>query len=557
MTLTRPSASGPATPLGRRARGPWARAAVGALLAVAAGGAPAAGATVATLDGQEIHGATVVFAGDSVTVDGTRLALADCDWIALQDGAATAAATTDGESAAMGVALSDGSWLPAQGVAAAPAPAPAPAPATGAATAAPAGAGGDATPAASATGAAGATTAADATALVAAPGADGAPVMVSIECNDKPMHTVLAWLSRRSGTKILCIATNPPRVTMRLVNVPWQVAVARIADQYGLVVNRNNPVWVLLRPGDNNDPGDTPAEATEAAPAPAAPTPSIPDTVAVAGPLGTLVLPLACVAGWGEFPANAPPAGDKDQVLLAAGPLSGRVLGISNLGALRFQSALDPKPLELPLDAVQALRLSLRVRVPAGPLLAVSLDAGHGPLMLLPRPGLPLAAAPTVATGDACAGYRLTVEGGRRVYLGSLTPTSANEEGAFGTVWPHRVDHDLDGSPLNLRGTRYAHGVVAHSKATLTWDLGGAYLRLHALAGITDLVAPEGDCALAISGDGKVLFSRDSIKGTDAALPVDLDVSGVKVLEMRVDYGARYDIGDHLALADAWLLKKK
>jgi len=391
--------------------------------------ATADAATVATLDGQEVHGDSIIFAGDTVTIHGTKLALADCDWLSLGDDAANsaisasdAAPAASDDDAPNGVTLVDGSWLPAQSIGAATAPAAA---------------------------------------------------------------------------------------------LPASPASATGADAASY----------------------------------------LPDTIRVDGPLGALVLPLATVAAWGVFPANAP-AGDQDQILLSAGPLSGRVLGITAAGALRFASSIDPKPLEFPVARVAALRMSLNMRVPSGIVLAAATDPAHAPLLVLPRPGLPLAAAPGVATNAGLAGYRLSVEGGRRVYLGSLVPATVSEEGAFGTVWPHTVDHDLDGSPLILRSVRHAHGLVIHSKATLTWNLGGAYLHFHALVGITDAVAPEGDCALTISGDGKALFARDSIKGSDPALPLDLEVKGVKTLAIQVDYGARYDIGDHLAFADAFLLRK-
>jgi hypothetical protein len=232
------------------------------------------------------------------------------------------------------------------------------------------------------------------------------------------------------------------------------------------------------------------------------------------------------------------------------------VLGIKD-GKLRVESPLSPQPLELPLGDVASLRLALPTKTPRGVVLAATLDAARPPLLVLPQPGLPLAAAPTASTGEALAGVRLRVEGGRRVYLGALRPAKVEEAGAFDVTWHWRADADLDGGPIQLGGARYAHGVSMHSKATLTWDLGGQYARLRALAGIADLVAPEGDCAVDILADGKSLWSRPSVRGGDKPIALDLDLAGAKTLEVRVDYGARYDIGDHFTLADAWMLKVK
>jgi hypothetical protein len=279
------------------------------------------------------------------------------------------------------------------------------------------------------------------------------------------------------------------------------------------------------------------------------------DVITVTGPLGDLTIPLSAVLGWG--PGVMAPAKDSDQVVLAdASTLTGRVLGIEH-GTLRLESRLAPQPLELSVENITAMRLAAQAQPPRGPALSAALDGERPPLLLGAANGFPLHAAPRVTIGDALAGVRLTVEGGRRVHLGALPLAEVSEEGAFGVVWPHRVDSDLDGGPLMLGGQRHAHGLTVHSKAQLSWDLGAAYERFHALVGIADAIAPEGDCQAALEGDGKVLWSRERVSGGDKPHAVDLDIAGVRRLTLRVGYGARYDIGDHLVLADAWVLKKK
>jgi hypothetical protein len=58
-----------------------------------------------------------------------------------------------------------------------------------------------------------------------------------------------------------------------------------------------------------------------------------------------------------------------------------------------------------------------------------------------------------------------------------------------------------------------------------------------------------------ISGEGRELWRRTGIRGGQPAVAVAVDVVGVKNLIVTVDYGARYDIGDHLVLADAALIR--
>jgi len=271
------------------------------------------------------------------------------------------------------------------------------------------------------------------------------------------------------------------------------------------------------------------------------------DAIQVDGPLGVMSLPLAKILGWGpELPAMDDQ--NNDRVVVAAGPLLGRIQGIT-AGQLKILSPLSTAPLSLSVKDVAALRLAVATRKPTGIVLSAITDPNRPPLYVHPAPGLPLACIPGVATQDALTHLSLRVEGGRRIYLSALTPDSVAEEGAFGVVWHWKADTDLAGGPLRLGGVRYAHG--------LSWALGKGYVHLHTLAGIADLVAPEGDCSAELLGDGRSLWSKSSVKGSDKPLTIDVDLSGVSQLTVKVDFGARYDIGDHFTLADCWLLKVK
>jgi len=279
-----------------------------------------------------------------------------------------------------------------------------------------------------------------------------------------------------------------------------------------------------------------------------------PDAILASGPLGDATLPLAAVTGWsdGHLPAAAP--GGDDLVLVAGGPVTGRVEGVRD-GAVVVASPLDPVALRLPVAEIKALRLAQPPRAPALPTLLARTDPRR-PLLRL-GPDLGLAVAPGVRLDAAALGaLRLTVDGPRRVWLSDLTPASVAEEGAFGVVWPHRRDADLAGNPLVLGGVVRAKGLTIHSKATLTWSLGKAFSRFQASVGISDAVGAEGDCDVVVSGDGRELWRRSGIRGGQAPISLHLDVDGIGTLAILVDTGARYDIGDHLVLADACLVRR-
>jgi hypothetical protein len=275
------------------------------------------------------------------------------------------------------------------------------------------------------------------------------------------------------------------------------------------------------------------------------------DRIRATTPFGTHDVPLTAIAGWGATePALA--ADGLDRVMVASGPLDGRLRGLKD-GKLSFATNLDPEPLALDLAEVQGLRLAQPTVAPSGTSLLAIADPQRPPVRLISTAeGLRLAASGQAVSG--ISGLRLRVDGGRRRWLSDLTPATVDERGAFKVVWPWQRDHDLDGGPLLLGGVRYAKGISVHSAATLEWNLGGGYVRLRALVGIADLVAPEGDCTVALFGDGKDLWHRDRVRGGEPPLPLDLDLHGVQRLELKVGLGERYDIGDHLTLADAYLV---
>ncbi len=150
----------------------------------------------------------------------------------------------------------------------------------------------------------------------------------------------------------------------------------------------------------------------------------------------------------------------------------------------------------------------------------------------------------------------LDLSQGKLRYLSQFEPRDVKYTPYFDVTWEYRRDTNMDGGPLRLGNKIYARGLCLHSKTQLKYRLGGEYRRLQTVIGIDHLVASNGygDCRLVISGDGKSLFEAD-VKAKDSPRLIDLDVAGVVMLEILVDFGGNLDISDHLDLADAKLVK--
>lgn len=150
---------------------------------------------------------------------------------------------------------------------------------------------------------------------------------------------------------------------------------------------------------------------------------------------------------------------------------------------------------------------------------------------------------------------------GKIRYLSQLEPREVLSVPFFDPISyrEYRRDRSLDGTPLMLAGKSYSRGLAINSRTTLRYRIGGEFSRFQAVMGIDDAVGRQGNVTVVISGDGRQLFSGPVRGDGDDDAPrtqlLDLDVSGVRDLEILVDFGDDNNTGDYLDLADARLVK--
>jgi hypothetical protein len=142
----------------------------------------------------------------------------------------------------------------------------------------------------------------------------------------------------------------------------------------------------------------------------------------------------------------------------------------------------------------------------------------------------------------------------------------AADEGRIQSVWLSKLDlsnarqgygkpgmdRSVNGQPLSISGETFEHGFGTHSIGRLVIDLHGTAAHFHARVGVDDDAKPRvGTVEFSVVGDGKSLWSSGLIKSGEAAKTVDLDLTGIKTMELRVgDGGDGYD-NDHADWADA------
>jgi hypothetical protein len=111
-----------------------------------------------------------------------------------------------------------------------------------------------------------------------------------------------------------------------------------------------------------------------------------------------------------------------------------------------------------------------------------------------------------------------------------------------------------DGHPISLRGTTYAKGLGVHANGDVALFLGGNCTRFTAVVGIDDEVTPNGSVSFSVVADGTTLVTTPTLTGTSAPLPLDLDVTGARQLDLLINDAGDGNGHDHGDWANAKLV---
>lgn len=174
----------------------------------------------------------------------------------------------------------------------------------------------------------------------------------------------------------------------------------------------------------------------------------------------------------------------------------------------------------------------------------------------------------TTAAGVELAGRladlaKIDFASDRVAYLSDIKPESSTwtpffrldkELPLLSQYYALRQDRAADAPALRLGGEEYRKGLALHSRTLVVYRLPDRFTRFKAVAGIDERVHPRGSVHLVIRGDDRVLFEGD-VTGADPPRNLDLDVTGVRRLSVLVDFARELNVGDHLLLCEARVIK--
>ncbi|HEY6738115.1 MAG TPA: NPCBM/NEW2 domain-containing protein [Actinopolymorphaceae bacterium] len=128
--------------------------------------------------------------------------------------------------------------------------------------------------------------------------------------------------------------------------------------------------------------------------------------------------------------------------------------------------------------------------------------------------------------------------------------TWADASNGWGPVERDRSNGEMeagDGNPITIAGTRYEKGLGVHAPSVVTFYPAERCTRFASLVGVDDEEGGEGSVTFEIWGDGERLAASAVKRGGEAATPLEAELAGVDVLELRVTDagdGIDFDHGD-------------
>lgn len=102
-----------------------------------------------------------------------------------------------------------------------------------------------------------------------------------------------------------------------------------------------------------------------------------------------------------------------------------------------------------------------------------------------------------------------------------------------------------DGRPISIAGAGHAKGLGTNAVSDVEIYVAGKCSRLTADVGVDDETRGAGSVTFSVVADGRTLVTTPTIRGKQAAVPIDVDVSGAQVIGLKVGDAGDGNGNDH------------
>jgi hypothetical protein len=138
--------------------------------------------------------------------------------------------------------------------------------------------------------------------------------------------------------------------------------------------------------------------------------------------------------------------------------------------------------------------------------------------------------------------------------LSELTPAAVVERPIVTLPRGWKADANVRGEPLRAGPRTFEQGIGVQSGTSLTYDLDGQAAEFAAVLFVDSPQGTTGDCEFVVLADGQEVARRHLTSADDPA-NLRAPLGGARRLELRVEYGANLDFGDHANWCDAHLVR--
>jgi len=121
--------------------------------------------------------------------------------------------------------------------------------------------------------------------------------------------------------------------------------------------------------------------------------------------------------------------------------------------------------------------------------------------------------------------------------------------------WPCGTDRNVLGGMLRTSGRLWLKGLGTHSASRLSYALAGQYRFFQAELGVDDAASGGGSVGFRVFVDGQLKHTSPTVRGDSPPLPLRVDVTGAKKLDLVVDFADRADELDYANWLDARLVR--
>lgn len=282
-----------------------------------------------------------------------------------------------------------------------------------------------------------------------------------------------------------------------------------------------------------------------------------PTTLPIASVRGILFGPVS-PAFFDEWKQNCEQPRSKDVLLADKGGEQAELEGtIGKLAEERISFTVDGEAVDVRRERVRALYFANAHEPIKSPISVLEVNGNRWPAQKIEWNNLGV-----TLTGESIGSQlrqhtdiaRIDFSTDRLTYLSDLKSENEEHIPYFDTTWPIAHDRNFSNGPIRIGGNTFRKGLVVHSKTMVRYPLHASYRRLQLTAGLEQDAGPLGKAVLQFLVDEK-LVKELIISADSAPIDVEIDVENARHLTIVVDYGLLADLGDHVALGNARLLK--